>query len=464
MSSTQSLHSLAFRVMRLCRPTFHIETPLRFDLSDLIVGEDLLDDPSAAPHIRRLLQSQSTTTDSSTDLTYSNRFLLRDDPSDAMGLSGMLVLPQAFGAIYLGETFCSYISINNSSSFEVRDIIIKAEIQTERQRILLLDTTKTPVETIRAGGRYDFIVEHDVKELGAHTLVCTAQYSDGDAERKYLPQYFKFIVSNPLSVRTKVRVVKVGWHWLKIRVCKSLFCVYWVLLVLDRRETTYLEACLENNTKSNLYMDQVEFEPTLQWGATLLKADDHHSEKGVLNREIFKEPVLIKSGGGIHNYLYQLKSLDELSTPTKIEGNNVLGKLQITWRTNLGEPGRLQTQQILGNPIAHKEIELKATKVPPVIILEKPFTVGLSVTNLSEKNVGPFEVVLSLTDNHAVMVNGVKRMALPQVEAYKSLDFQLNLIAMELGMQKISGITLFNTNDKKTYDPLPDIEIFVDAY
>lgn len=28
-------------------------------------------------------------------------------------------------AIYLGETFCSYISINNSSNFEARDIIIK---------------------------------------------------------------------------------------------------------------------------------------------------------------------------------------------------------------------------------------------------------------------------------------------------------------------------------------------------
>ncbi|KAI3510385.1 hypothetical protein L1887_17334 [Cichorium endivia] len=439
MSSTQSLHSLAFRVMRLCRPTFHIETPLRFDLSDIIVGEDLFDDPSAAPQLRRLLQSQSITTDSSTNLTYTNRFLLRDDPSDAMGLPGMLVLPQAFGAIYLGETFCSYISINNSSSFEVRDIIIKAEIQTERQRILLLDTTKTPVETIRAGGRYDFIVEHDVKELGAHTLVCTAQYSDGDADRKYLPQYFKFIVSNPLSVRTKVRVVK---------------------------ETTYLEACLENNTKSNLYMDQVEFEPTPQWNAILLKADDHYSENGVLTSEIFKPPVLIKSGGGIHNYLYQLKSLDE-SAPIKIEGNNVLGKLQITWRTNLGEPGRLQTQQILGNPITHKEIELKAIKVPAVIILEKPFTVYFSLTNLSGNNVGPFEVLLSVSDNQeekAVMVNGLKRMALPQVEAYKSLDFELNLIAMELGMQKISGITVFNTTENKTYDPLPDIEIFVNAY
>ncbi|XP_071689645.1 uncharacterized protein [Rutidosis leptorrhynchoides] len=438
MSSTQSLHSLAFRVMRLCRPTFHVETPLRFDISDLIAGEDLFNDPSAAPHLRRLIQSQPKTTDS--DPSYSNRFILRDDPFDAMGLPGMLVLPQAFGAIYLGETFCSYISINNSSNFEVRDIIIKAEIQTEKQRILLLDTTKTPVETIRAGGRYDFIVEHDVKELGAHTLVCTALYSDGDAERKYLPQYFKFNVSNPLSVRTKVRVVK---------------------------ETTYLEACLENNTKSNLYMDQVDFEPTPNWTATLLKADDHHPEKGVLTSEIFKTPILIKSGGGIHNYLYRLKSSLDVSAPTKYEGSNILGKLQITWRTNLGEPGRLQTQQIIGNHITYKEIELKATKVSPVIVLEKPFTVNLSITNRSDSNVGPFEVLLSLNDNleeKAVMVNGLKRMALPQVEAFKSLDFQMNLIAMEVGMQKISGITLFNTLEKKTYDPLADIEIFVDTY
>lgn len=29
-------------------------------------------------------------------------------------------------------------------------------------------------------------------------------YNDGDSERKYLPQFFKFLVANPLSVRTKV--------------------------------------------------------------------------------------------------------------------------------------------------------------------------------------------------------------------------------------------------------------------
>ncbi|KAG4142461.1 hypothetical protein ERO13_D06G130900v2 [Gossypium hirsutum] len=411
MSTTQQgTHSLAFRVMRLCKPSFHVEPPFRLDPADLFVGEDIFDDPLAAANLPPLLSSQLTKSMDSSDLTYGNRFLLHH-PSDAMGFSGLLLLPQSFGAIYLGETFCSYISINNNSNFEVRDIIIKAEIQTERQRILLLDTSKSPVESVRAGGRYDFIVEHDVKELGAHTLVCTALYNDNDGERKYLPQFFKFVVANPLSVRTK--------------------------------ETTYLEACIENHTKSNLYMDQVEFEPAPHWSATVLKADELHpaDNSSTGGREIFKPPILIRSGGGIHNYLYQLKLASPDSAQMKVEGTNILGKLQITWRTNLGEPGRLQTQQILG-------------------------TVHLNLTNHTDRELGPFEVQLSQNSAHEekkVMINGLQTMVLPQVEAFGSTDFHLSLIATKLGVQRISGITVSDTTEKKTYDPLPDVEIFVES-
>ncbi|KAF3777443.1 Trafficking protein particle complex subunit 13 [Nymphaea thermarum] len=210
MSASQGPHSLAFRVMRLCRPSFKIDHPLRLDALDHILGEDFFED-NACDFRSDLCYSFSGADGkrkpAMEDVGYWRRFELAD-LSDLIGFPGVLVLPQAFGAIYLGETFCSYISINNSSKYEVRDIIIKAEIQTERQRVLLLDTARSPVESIRSGGRYDFIVEHDVKELGPHTLVCTALYNDGDGERKYLPQFFKFAVANPLSVRTKVRSVK----------------------------------------------------------------------------------------------------------------------------------------------------------------------------------------------------------------------------------------------------------------
>lgn len=437
MSSSAGSHSLAFRVMRLCRPSFHVETPLRLDPLDLIAGEDLFDDPhallSSHDFISKSKISKEQGEEGPTDLSYRNRFELQN-PYDAMGLSGLLVLPQAFGAIYLGETFCSYISINNSSNFEARDIAIKAEIQTEKQRILLLDTSKSPVESIRSGGRYDFIVEHDVKELGPHTLVCTALYNDGDGERKYLPQFFKFVVANPLSVRTKVRSVK---------------------------ENTYLEACIENHTKSNLFMDQVDFEPALHWTAAILKADDHHSETDFQTREIFNSPVLIKAGGGIHNFLYQLKLSSQESAQMK---SNVLGKLQITWRTNLGEPGRLQTQQILGSPISQKEIDLRVVEVPSVIILQRPFLVNLTLSNQTDRKLGPFEVYLSQGDSHeekVVVINGLHTLVLPQVEAFSSTDFNLNLIATRLGVQKISGITVLDVSENRIHDPLPDMEIFV---
>lgn len=56
------------------------------------------------------------------------------------------------------------------------------------------------------------------------------------------------------------------------------------ICILYSQETTFLEACLENHTKSNLFMDQVEFEPAQHWTATLLKADGHHSENSGLTR------------------------------------------------------------------------------------------------------------------------------------------------------------------------------------
>ncbi|KAL5682721.1 hypothetical protein ACJX0J_009106, partial [Zea mays] len=337
-------------------------------------------------------------------------------------------------AIYLGETFCSYISINNSSSFEARDVVIKAEIQTERQRILLLDTSKSPVESIRSGGRYDFIVEHDVKELGAHTLVCTALYNDGDGERKYLPQFFKFSVSNPLSVRTKVRTIK---------------------------DITYLEACIENHTKSNLYMDQVDFEPAQQWSATRLEADEHPSTVKSAIGDLCKQPILIRAGGGIYNYLYQLRSSSDEAGQTKSEGSSILGKFQITWRTNLGEPGRLQTQNIHSTPTASKDVNLRAVKVPPIIYVERAFMVNLCLTNQTDKTVGPFEVFLAPSmsgEDRAVLVNGPQKLILPLVEAFESIKFDLSMVTTQLGVQKISGITMYAVQEKKYYEPLPDIE------
>ncbi|KAL2552580.1 hypothetical protein Fot_06199 [Forsythia ovata] len=81
--------------MRLCRPTLHIDSSLlKFDLCDLLFGEDLFDNSVAASHLPRLMdsisigQSNNNSTDPS-DLSYRNRFLLHR-PSDSLGLPGFL--------------------------------------------------------------------------------------------------------------------------------------------------------------------------------------------------------------------------------------------------------------------------------------------------------------------------------------------------------------------------------------
>ncbi|KAM7280683.1 hypothetical protein ACFE04_007817 [Oxalis oulophora] len=63
-----------------CSPSFHVDTPLLLDPIDLLVGEDIFDDPIAAANLPLLINAHVTavsptaTTDSS-DLTYRSRFL-----------------------------------------------------------------------------------------------------------------------------------------------------------------------------------------------------------------------------------------------------------------------------------------------------------------------------------------------------------------------------------------------------
>jgi hypothetical protein len=57
-------------------------------------------------------------------------------PIDALGLSGLLVLPQSFGSIYLGESFCSYISVGNHTTHDVRDVGIKVILKHSKLSVM----------------------------------------------------------------------------------------------------------------------------------------------------------------------------------------------------------------------------------------------------------------------------------------------------------------------------------------
>lgn len=66
-----------------------------------------------------------------------------------------------------------------------------------------------------------------------------AVYTDADGERKYLPQYFKFMASNPLSVRTKVLLLQVEnllvGNALQRPLLSGMFIFCWIFVITKSR-------------------------------------------------------------------------------------------------------------------------------------------------------------------------------------------------------------------------------------
>ena len=369
-----------------------IESPLRFAPEDLLgtcVPADSLPRPSSDAFERRL------------DMFAAE---------DASGVSGMLVLPQSFGVVHLGETFASYVSVSNSSDRVARDLAIKVELQTNRRRIALFDCAAAPLPAIQPGSSYDFIVEHDLKELGAHTLACTVEYTEDvpagvPVDRRRHPQHFKFDVANPVAVRTKTRPGRDG--------------------------ATFLETCVENATKTPLLLSAATFEPAPRFtcrevlppksaranGFAIPDGADAGGGVGLPSLAGRDLRVLDAAGGAAH-FLFELREkprgwrgeAGEAGETVKTVEENVdaLGKLEIRWRGRAGETGRLQTQQILGAPKPAKpagDVELKldpeSMEGLDTVTLAAPVSLAFVAKNANAATATPELELVVLDDDEA---------------------------------------------------------------
>ena len=185
------------------------------------------------------------------DSPFANRTFIQSQ-EDGFRSDGALILPQTFGSIHLGECFSAFISLGNQSPVSVANIHIKVvdgycwmlwgqsrrgpgrggldpagcgvslrqvDLQIERYKHSLYDNSSKILESLEPNAQHYVIGTHDLKDLGQHTLVCTATYQEiqGDrrGEKKHLNQFFKFNVTNPVSVKTKVpRVVDISLWFL----------------------------------------------------------------------------------------------------------------------------------------------------------------------------------------------------------------------------------------------------------
>uniref|UniRef100_UPI00359014D8 trafficking protein particle complex subunit 13 isoform X1 n=1 Tax=Myxine glutinosa TaxID=7769 RepID=UPI00359014D8 len=392
-------HLLALKVMRLTRPSLNTTLPVSCEERDLAATF-----PSPAG------------TDNSAFVIGNDFFIL----------GKMLTLPQNFGNIFLGETFSSYISVHNDSSQLVRDIAIKADLQTSSQRLNLSGGTSMPVHELPPSCCIDDVIHHEVKELGTHILVCAVSYTTQAGEKMYFRKFFKFQVLKPLEVKTKF--YNAGDEFGAVS------------------EEVFLEAQIQNITCSPMCMEHVSLEPSQMYSVIELnKAEAPYADRGNIYGKIrYLGP------NETRQYLYRLQALPKaLGRTGGVRGITAIGKLDIVWRTNLGERGRLQTSQLQRVAPGYGDVHLQLESIPDTVDIEAPFSVHCKVTNCSERTMG---LHLELCNSHAVHWCGVSGRDLGTLPANGSLPVNLSLLACVPGLQSISGLRLTDTFLKRTYE------------
>jgi hypothetical protein len=223
----------------------------------------------------------------------------------------LLSLPATFGSIYLGQEFEALLVLNNESHGEegLKDVLIKAELQTTNSRFSCLDSK------VNLDKSMNFIIKHEIKELGIHILVCTLTFN-GKIQRKF----YKFQVLNPLSLK---------------------------LSSVASQDGIYIQISLCNISNFSLVLKSFKF-------LSVYTLTDLNS---------FLKQVIIPRENRV--YLYYLESL-------QVEN---LGKCDISWTFDNGSVGRLVTADLL---LKNNSLENESTSLAPRrVIVEEKFTIKI---------------------------------------------------------------------------------------
>ncbi|KAJ7197246.1 hypothetical protein GGX14DRAFT_471992 [Mycena pura] len=263
---------------------------------------------------------------------------------DLTHASELLTLPSSFGSIQLGETFSSCLCVNNEAQTEVEAVSLKVEMQTVTSKVVLGEFGGPDTRLAVGDALEDVILHHEVKELGQHVLACTVSYrlppgarnapgppeGSNDPALQSFRKFYKFAVTNPLSVKTKVHAPRSPS----------------ALLSSVERDKVFLEVHIQNLTAETLWFERMRFECADGWDVVDGNVIDvDHDEQP---ESIFSGSAALMQPQDMRQYIYILSPKATTLAPTIYAPGSIvaLGRLDISWRSSYGEPGRLLTSML----------------------------------------------------------------------------------------------------------------------
>eukprot|EP00040_Diaphanoeca_grandis_P026081 m.145461 g.145461 ORF g.145461 m.145461 type:complete len:443 (+) comp30442_c0_seq2:1025-2353(+) len=401
---------LTLKVMRLTKPKLSRSYPVAFDPADSFPA-----DSNKLSHAIERSAKQS---------------IVQVERLPNFGLSEVFGLPQSFGSIFLGEVFCSYLSLHNDSTEGATDVSVVAELQTGNDKVMV--TTEQPQSSLGPNESLDVVIKHEVNELGTHLLVCTVQYKNAASEPLTFRKYFRFQVYKPLDIKT---------------------------MVYNIDNDVYLEAQIQNITQAPMHIQKVNIVTSTIFktkNLNILPVQSNDGGDETVGETTTFDSIKYLNPQDVRQYLYSLSAKDPTFAAQALSATSI-GNLEIVWRTNLGELGRLQTNKLPRTPPKDQQpllpvsIDINVVSAPSDVVFGEGFDVFCRAVNTSDNTMDlTIKVQQEKTGN--VVLAGVTNRPLGSLAPGASVDVHLDLIALSTGLQSFRGVGLYDKHSKRIFD------------
>ncbi|TKY89962.1 hypothetical protein EX895_001260 [Sporisorium graminicola] len=391
-------HLLSLKVMRASAPSLAVSEKPFYELSG--VDETTSSGDELIGAVGRGIEESLTH-----DLL-SNRWEGVNGSTSAANfpISNLLVLPNSFGTLSLGETFRTYLCVRNEAATAVREPSLQVEMQVgasdsqqqaenvkwhQLAHVILPTPTRfspdpTAADTAEDAGRpvwelapaqpLETSLGYDIKDLGPHVLVCTVGYKSPLQQNNEIVwversfrKYYKFSVDrSPISVRTKVH---------QPRHASSL--THPDAAVRGRVE---LEVQVQNvaGNGASLVFQGMMLKPAQGWKWQSIDRPSLNKGEGLEDMWVGRSGNEVLADGDVRQYLFALTPSTAATVAeeaakagidlgTSAEGyairGDALGNLDISWRMSSGEPGRLQTSQLVRRRVVSPPVTAPSSSV-----------------------------------------------------------------------------------------------------
>uniref|UniRef100_A0AAV1U486 Trafficking protein particle complex subunit 13 n=1 Tax=Peronospora matthiolae TaxID=2874970 RepID=A0AAV1U486_9STRA len=369
-------------------------------------------------------------------------------------LSSMLILPDSFGEIFLGNTFSSYISVINPYSCELRDVKLSANIQCANDRVELHDNRfaragkmppTNPVAVLPAGSGLDMVVDYPLNQVGNHVLRVSVAYVDpvtGDS--KSLRKFYRFGVQNPMVITFK-QSPPMSMH--------------------QQHGEVIVAAQIRNVSKLPLFVDSIKFLPLppfvakeMQVASSRIKKElDQASIQDLLS--VDDEPQTLVNPQEELQRVFHV-SYDPTSNPALLttQGSQNLGRLHVGWKTSMGEAGSVQSPPLMReiseavgqNTASAGDIVVSVEEIPSKVVVGQPFVVAISVTNKSLQRLA-LQVQFRKELMHGIVCSSASHQNIGVLEAKTTQTIWVEFLAIVGGLCVLGAPVCVDIQSRKEF-------------